>query len=103
MNKDSKVGQYVELIRLKVTAENKNAFLEGRVKVDEFTSTLPGYMETEILNINAEEFVILIRWKDEASVRDAQKITANSAVISDWLKRTAQFMAFETTNTVYSR
>ena len=101
MSKDLKVGQYVELITLKVTAENENAFLDGRIKVDEFTSTLKGYMGTEILKVNPEEFLMLIRWDDEESVKEAQKITANSPVISDWLNRTAQFISFETTSSIY--
>lgn len=101
MEKNLKVGQAVELIRLKVLPENVEAFLQGRVKVDEFASTIKGYVGTEILKANEEEFLMLIRWDSEEAVRDAQKITATASVISDWIDKTAQFVAFETSISKY--
>jgi len=101
MEKNLKVGQAVEIIRLKVLPENVEAFLQGRVKVDEFASTLKGYVGTEILKVNEEEFLMLIRWDSEEAVRDAQKITATASVIADWINKTAQFIAFETSISKY--
>jgi heme-degrading monooxygenase HmoA len=75
--------------------------LQGRVKVDEFASTIKGYVGTEILKANEEEFLMLIRWDSEEAVRDAQKITATASVISDWINKTAQFVAFETSISKY--
>lgn len=101
MDKNLKVGQAIELIRLKVLPENIEAFLEGRAKVDEFVSMLKGYIGTEILKANEEEFLMLIRWESEEAVRDAQKITETASVISDWINKTAQFIAFETSISNY--
>jgi len=101
MEKNLKVGQAVELIRLKVLPENVEAFLQGRVKVDEFVSTLKGYVGTEILKINEDEFLMLIRWDSEEAVREVQKITETASIISDWINKTAQFVAFETSISKY--
>lgn len=62
MDKSFKIGHAVELIRFKVLPENVEAFLEGRIKVDEFTLTLKGYVGTEILKVNEHEFLMLVRW-----------------------------------------
>lgn len=96
-----KVGQAIELIRFRVSSENVEAFLKGRRQVDVFVSTLNGYVGTEILKINQEEFLILIRWENEEAVRDAQKITDKASIISDWINKTAQFITFETSLSEY--
>lgn len=101
MEKNQEIGQAVELIRLKVLPENVDAFLSGRVKVDEFAATLKGYVGTEILKANDVEFLMLIRWENEEAVREAQKITATASVISDWINKTANFVAFETSIVKY--
>ena len=103
MTSKLEVGQAVELIRLKVRPENILAFLQGRQKVDEFTSSLKGYIGTEILQLNDEEFLLLIRWDNESVVKDAQAITASVPVISEWLTKTAQFVSFETGIIKYRR
>jgi heme-degrading monooxygenase HmoA len=81
--------------------EKVEEFLQGRVKVDEFASTIKGYVGTEILKANEEEFLMLIRWDSEEAVRDAQKITSTASIISDWINKTAQFVAFETSMSAY--
>jgi antibiotic biosynthesis monooxygenase (ABM) superfamily enzyme len=96
MEKKVKVGQAVEFIRLKVSSENVQAFLAGRVAIDTFASKIKGYVSTEILTMNGEEFVILIRWDSEEAVKEAQKITTGASIISDWIQTTAQFISFET-------
>jgi antibiotic biosynthesis monooxygenase (ABM) superfamily enzyme len=101
MDKNLNVEQAVELIRLKVLPENVAAFLEGRAKVDEFASTIKGYVGTEILKANEIEYLMLIRWESEEAVKEAQKITATSSLISDWINQTAQFVAFETSISKY--
>lgn len=101
MNKNLDAGQAVELIRFKVLPENTEAFLEGRREVDEFTGTLKGYVGTEILKLSNEEFLLLIRWENEQAVLNAQKITANAPVISNWISKTAQFVSFETSLVEY--
>ena len=101
MENNLKGAQAVELIRLKVLPENVEAFLQGRVKVDEFASTIKGYVGTEILKANEDEFLMLIRWESEEAVKNAQKITATASIISDWINDTAQFIAFETTISKY--
>lgn len=101
MNKNLSVAQAVELIRFKVAPEKVNAFIEGRKTVDAFTSTLNGYVGTELLKVNETEFMLVIRWADETSVREAQQITATATVISDWITQTAQFVSFETGVSVY--
>ncbi len=101
MDKNLNVEQAVELIRLKVLPENVAAFLEGRAKVDEFASTIKGYVGTEILKANETEYLMLIRWESEEAVKAAQKITATSSIISDWINQTAQFVAFETSTSKY--
>ncbi len=57
-------------------------FLEGGIKVNEFASTLKGYVGTEILKANEEEFLMLIRWESEEAFKKAQKITETASVIS---------------------
>ena len=101
MEKNLKVGQAVELIRLKVLPKNVEVFLEGRVKADELVSTIKGYVGTEILKTNEEEFLMLIRWESEKAVTSAQKITETASIISDWINKTAQFVAFETSISIY--
>lgn len=101
MQKNLKVGQAVELIRLKITPENVAAFLEGRQKVDAFVSTIKGYIGTEIVKVSKEEFLMLIRWDNEEAVREAQKITETANVISEWIYATAQFISFETSISMY--
>lgn len=90
------VNQAVEIIRLRVLPENTAAFLEGRADVDQFTSTLAGYLSTELLQLGGDTWLMLIRWESAEAVQAAQKITATASVISDWLGRTAQFVAFDT-------
>lgn len=101
MEKNLRVGQAVELIRLKVLPENVSVFQQERVKVDEFVSKINGYVGTEILKVSEEEFLMLIRWDSEEAVRAAQKITETAPIISDWISRTAQFVAFETSISKY--
>lgn len=100
-NKDVELGQAVEMIRLKVSPENVDKFLEGRKLVDNFVSTLNGYVSTEILKINTYEYLMLIRWKNEAIVKEAQKITETASIISNWINETSEFVSFETTVSVY--
>ena len=101
MDKHLQVGQAVEIIRLKVLPENVEAFLQGRLVVDKFVSTLEGYVGTEILQANETEFVMLIRWDSEAAVVAAQKITESASVISEWITGTSQFLSFETSIVQY--
>ncbi len=75
--------------------------MEGRIKVDEFVSTLKGYVGTEILKVNEDEFLMLIRWDSEEAVREVQKITETASIISDWINKTAEFVAFETSISKY--
>lgn len=90
------VNQAVEIIRLRVLPENTAAFLEGRAEVDQFTSTLAGHLSTELLQLGEDMWLMLIRWESTEAVQAAQKLTATAPVISDWLARTAQFVAFDT-------
>mgnify|MGYP005853181937 CR=1 FL=1 len=83
MHKHLQVGQAVELIRLKVVAENTEAFLQGRAQVDAFVSGIKGYIGTEILKLAEEEYLMLIRWESEEAVREDQKITESASVISE--------------------
>jgi hypothetical protein len=48
-----------------------------------------------------DEYLLVIRWDSDGSVREAQKMTTTASVISDWLGRTAQFVSFDTTFSVY--
>lgn len=100
-SKDLAIGQAIEMIRLKVASENLNKFLEGRKEVDGFVSQLNGYVGTEIVKVNANEYLMLIRWKSEAAVKEAQKITETASIISNWIKETSEFVSFETTVSVY--
>lgn len=99
--KDVELGQAVEMIRLKVIPENVDKFLAGRKLVDDFVSQLNGYVGTEILKVNANEYLMLIRWKNEAVVKEAQKITETASIITNWINETSEFVSFETTVSVY--
>ncbi len=90
------VNQTVEIIRLRVSPENTTAFLEGRAEVEKFTGSLAGHLSTELLHLGGDTWLMLIRWESEEAVQAAQKLTATASVISDWLGRTAQFVAFDT-------
>jgi antibiotic biosynthesis monooxygenase (ABM) superfamily enzyme len=90
------MNQAVEVIRLIVSPENTAAFLEGRAEVEKFTRTLAGHLSTELLHLGDTNWLMLIRWESEESVRAAQQLTATAPVISDWLNRTAQFVSFDT-------
>ncbi|NIJ52935.1 antibiotic biosynthesis monooxygenase family protein [Dyadobacter arcticus] len=96
MEKQLKVGQAIEVIRLKVIEENVAAFLDGRIKVDEFASAINGYVGTEILKITDSEFLMLIRWESEEAALEAQQITFNAPIITEWLNATSEFVSFDT-------
>lgn len=102
MNPTDSTGQAVELIRLNVSPEQQSNFLTGRRKVDAFTSTLPGFISTELLQLTDTEWLMLIRWDNLASARAAQVQTANATVISDWLAHTSTFISFDTASVQYS-
>ncbi|GAB2554717.1 antibiotic biosynthesis monooxygenase [Spirosoma areae] len=90
------VNQAIEVIRLNVKPENVAAFLEGRAEVEKFTHTLQGHISTELIHLGAEHWLMLIRWESEEAVQAAQKLTATASVISAWLRRTAEFVSFDT-------
>ncbi|RIV21633.1 hypothetical protein DYU11_19755 [Fibrisoma montanum] len=89
------LDQVLEIIRFTVTPENTSAFLEGRAEVERFTGSLAGHVSTELLHLGGENWLMLIRWEDEAAVKAAQQQTATSPVITEWINQTAQFVSFE--------
>lgn len=100
-SKDLIIGQAIEMIRLKVASENVNKFLEGRKLVDDFVAQLNGYVGTEIVKVDTNEYLMLIRWENEAAVKEAQKITDTASIITNWINETSEFVSFETTVSVY--
>ncbi len=96
MNHKITINQAVEVIRLKVSPDNTDAFLAGRTEVEKFTGSLTGHVSTELLHLGEDNWLMLIRWESEEAVRAAQTLTATATVISDWLNRTAQFVSFDT-------
>jgi antibiotic biosynthesis monooxygenase (ABM) superfamily enzyme len=96
MTKSININQAIELIRLKVMPENTEAFLEGRKAVDAFVGTLGGYIGTELIQISETDWLMQIRWADQASVEAAQKVTESASIISDWINKTSTFVSFDT-------
>lgn len=101
MDRDIKVGQALEVIRLKVAPEKVESFLRVRAEVDKFTAGLKGFLGTEIVKVNDDEYLVLIRWQNEETVRAAQKITATADIITDWINEHATFISFETSISQY--
>lgn len=101
MTKNLQPGQIVEIVKVNVSAENKASFLTKRKAVDAFVAGIPGYLGTEITQLNGNGFFIFIRWENEESVKNAQKITVDAPVISEWLSLVSEFISFETTIVQY--
>ena len=90
-----------EVIRVKVSAERADEFVNGRYAVDSFMKTLQGFVGTELLQCSGEDWLILIRWADKAAVLAAQEVTASADVITHWLSTTSSFVSFETAYVKY--
>jgi len=95
------MSQAVELIRFRVTEPRASTFVEGRSQVDAAMTTLAGFVNSELIQVSGEEWLLIVRWESREAVTAAQAITANMQVISDWIAKADQFLSFDTADVRY--
>ncbi|MBC8099622.1 MAG: antibiotic biosynthesis monooxygenase [Armatimonadetes bacterium] len=95
------MAQSVELIRFRVTEAHVAAFIEQRAHVDTAMHTLAGFLNSELIQVSADQWLLIVRWESREAVIAAQAITRDMSIISDWIKLADEFVSFDTADVRY--
>lgn len=87
--------QIVEVVRLRVSPEHVERFVAERPAVDAAVQSLGGFAGSELIHVEAEEWMLMVYWNTRADVEAAQKVTRDIQIISDWIAL-GTFISFTT-------
>jgi quinol monooxygenase YgiN len=88
------MSQAVNLVRFLVREDQASAFVEQRVQVDKALKSLAGFVNSELLQVSEDQWLLLERWESSADAVAAQD-TEGMRIINDWVGIADQVLSFD--------
>ena len=93
------------VVRFRVEVENAAQFISDRQSADASLAQFDGFIGSELAQIDATHWVLIVHWLTPAAAAAAQRVTLSSAspvALQEWIALAAEVSSFETANVMHS-
>lgn len=94
--------EIVEVVRLRVSEESAARLVAERPAVDAEVAKLKGFAGSELIQVDGDQWMMLVYWETRADVEAAQKVTESLQIITDWINMADAFVSFHTATVRHS-
>lgn len=95
----------IEVVRFRVAAEQAARFVSERAGADCALVPFAGFLGSELAQIDAEHWVLIVRWASPEHAAAAQRVTlsaASPAALTAWIALATEVIGFETATVLHA-
>lgn len=88
----------LEVVRFRVAAAQATRFAEERASADAALRQFPGFLGSDLAQIDTEQWLLIVRWTSHADMQAAQQVTlspSSPSALTAWIALAAEVVNFE--------